>query len=83
MDGKEGNRAGLEDGDDKAKFIRRQRLREDLKDSHKRIKSARGAGFRAGTDRVTIIDDNSNLIEIMGRADMEKVLMDANKIKFT
>ena len=74
---------GLEDGEDKAKFIRRQRLREELKDSHKRIKTARGAGFRAGTDRVTIKNNEGNLIEVIERADMEKILMETNKIKFT
>lgn len=51
---------GMEDGEDKAKFIRRQRLREELKDSHQRIKMARGTGFRAGTDRVHVEDDTGS-----------------------
>lgn len=77
------NEKDLEEGEERANFIRQKRQRENLRDSHKRIKYARGGDFRAGTDRVTVVDENGDLTEIFDKAAMENILMQCNKEKFT
>lgn len=70
---------GIEEGNERALYIRRQRQQEHLRDSHRKIKVARGEAFRAGTDRVTVSSPEGHTVEITEKSEMEKILMETNK----
>ena len=80
---REASRLGIEEGEDQAQFFRQRRQRENLRDSHKRIRFARGDGFRSGTDRLTVSDPDGETREIVDKDEMEQILMATNREKFT
>ena len=70
------------EGEDKATVIRKRKLVEEIRYSHRRIKVARGKTSSGGTMKLHVKDSHGNIVEVNDKEQMEQILMTANEEKF-
>ena len=72
------------EGEAKAKVIRMLKSREEVRESHRRIKAVRKKKSVGGTRKLTKVDncDPNVVVEVTDKQEMEDMLMQANEEKF-
>ena len=71
-----------QEGEEKATVIRKRKLNEEVRYSHRQIKYARGKHSSGGTMKLHVKGADGSISEVTDKEEMEDILMQANEEKF-